>query len=133
MPWMVKPYSHTTVGWCENAFGILVSHFGVLLSTMEQRPRVKDIVFTCLVLHMLRTHQGTADRAQAPANDVAAQQNKQGVYVPNENYRNPSRIATHQREGLIQTHGGMGWAGGKDLRYVNRPPWGQKLASISPF
>ena len=44
----------------------------------------------CVVLHnMLRTHQGGADKAPNPANDVAALQNEQVVYVPNENYRNP--------------------------------------------
>ena len=61
----------------ENAFRILGSRFRVLLGTMEQRPRVvTDIVFTCVVLHnMLRTHQGGADRAPTPANDLAALQN----------------------------------------------------------
>ena len=61
----------------ENAFGILVSHFRILLGTMEQRPRVvRNIVFMYVVLHnMPRTHQGRADRAPTPANDVAAQQN----------------------------------------------------------
>ena len=47
---------------------------------------------------MLRTYQARADRAPTPGNDVAAQQNEQAVYVPNENYRNPSREAKHQRE-----------------------------------
>ena len=39
-----------------------------------------------------------ADRAPTPGNDVVAQQNEQAVYVPNENYRNPSREAKHQQE-----------------------------------
>ena len=67
---------------------------------MEQRPTVvKDIVFTCVVLHnMLRKHQGGADRAPTPANDVAALQNEHVVYAPNENYRNPLREAKHQLE-----------------------------------
>ena len=84
----------------ENAFGILVSHFNVLLGTIEQRPRiVRDIVITCVVLHnMLRTHQGGADRASTPGNDVAVEQNEQDVYVQNENYRNSSREAKQQRE-----------------------------------
>ena len=56
--------------------------------------RLPDIVFTCVVLHnMLRTHQGRVDRAITPANDVAALQNEQVVYVPNNNYRNPLREA----------------------------------------
>ena len=59
----------------ENAFGILVSQFRVLLGTMEQRPRfARDIVFMRVVLHtMMRTHQ-LGDRAPTPANDVAALQ-----------------------------------------------------------
>ena len=58
----------------ENVFGILVSIFRVLLGTREQRPEfVRDIVFTCVVLqNILRTHQGSADRAPNEANDVAA-------------------------------------------------------------
>ena len=56
-----------------------------------------NIVLTCVVLHnMLRTHQGRADKEPIPANDVAALQNEQVVYVPNENYRNYSREAKHQ-------------------------------------
>ena len=75
----------------EIAFGILVSQFRVLLGTMEQRTRViRDIMFMCVVLHnIMRIHQGGSDRASTPANDVKALQNKQVVYVPNENYRNP--------------------------------------------
>ena len=87
MPWMVKPYSRRQLTReerianyrisrgrrvVENTFRILVSWFRVLLGTMEQRQRVvKDIVFTCVVLHnMVRTHQGRADRAPTPGNDV---------------------------------------------------------------
>ena len=72
MPWMVKPYSRRQLTReerianyrisrgrrvVEKSFGILVSHCRVLLGTMVQRPRVvRDIVFTCVVLHnMLRT------------------------------------------------------------------------------
>ena len=115
MPWVVKPYSRRQptreeiIANCgiskgrrvvANAFGILVSRFRVLLGTMEQRPTVvKDIVFTCVVLHnMLRKNQGGADRAPTPANDVAALQNEHVVYAPNENYRNPSREDKHLLE-----------------------------------
>ena len=75
MPWLVKPYNRRQLTReerianyrisrgrrvVENAFGILVSRFRVLLMTMEQRPRVvRDIVLTCEALqNMLRSHQG---------------------------------------------------------------------------
>ena len=75
MPWMVKPFSRRRPTKedanyrisrgrmvVENAFGILLSRFWVLMGTMEQSPKVvNDVVFTCVVL--LRTHQGEADRA----------------------------------------------------------------------
>ena len=43
----------------KNSFGILVKSFRVLLTTMEQRPKVvRDIVLTCVVLHnMLRNYR----------------------------------------------------------------------------
>ena len=90
MPQVVKPYSQRQLTRedrranyrisrgrrvVKNTFGILVSHFRVLLGTMERRPRVvRDIVFTCAVLHnMMRTHKGGADRVPTPGNDGAFQ------------------------------------------------------------
>ena len=47
----------------KNSFGILVQRFRVLLTIMEQRPKVaRDIV--------LRGHQGRADRSPTPADDI---------------------------------------------------------------
>ena len=86
MPWLVKLYSTRLLTREErianymisrgrrvvkNALGILVGRFRVLLTTMEQRPKVeRDIVLICAVIHyMLRSHQGGADRPPTPADD----------------------------------------------------------------
>ena len=82
----------------ENSFGILVRRFRVLLTTMEQRPKVvRDIVLTCVVLYnMLRSHQWGADRPPTPADDIQAPQNDQGEQAQDENIRNPSKEDKHQ-------------------------------------
>ena len=77
----------------------------------------------CVLHNMLRTHQGGADRAPTTAYNVAVLQNKQVVCVPDDNYRNPSRegqTSTRTTETLLQSHGGIGWEGGQDLRCVNQ-------------
>ena len=73
--WLVNPYSGRQlsreerkasyrISWgrrlVENALGILVWRFRVLLCTKEQIPKfVSDTALTCVVLHnILRTHQG---------------------------------------------------------------------------
>ena len=92
MPWVVKPYNRRQLTRkekianyrisrgrriVENEFRILVSRFRVLLGTMQQRLKVvRDIGFTYMVLHnILSIHQGGADRAPTPANDVVALRN----------------------------------------------------------
>ena len=78
----------------ENAFGILVGRFRVLLTTMEQRPKVvREIVLTCLVLHnILRRHHGEADRPPTPADDIQPPQNDQGEKGQNEIHRGKPNI-----------------------------------------
>ena len=82
----------------ENSFGILVKRFRVLLTTMEQRPKVvRDMVLTCVILHnMLRSHQRGADRSPTPADNIQPPQADQGEQGHNRNFRNPSREAKHQ-------------------------------------
>ena len=86
MPWLVKPYRRQLTTEerianyrisrgrrvVENPFGILVSRFRVVLTTVEQRSKiVRDIVLTCVVLHnMLRRHQGGVERPPTPADDI---------------------------------------------------------------
>ena len=73
--------------------------FRALLTTIEQRPKVvRDIVLTCVVLYnMLRSHRGGGDGPPTQADDIGPQayQREQGH---NENFKNPSREAKHQRE-----------------------------------
>ena len=75
------------------------------------------------MLHnMLRKHQGGSGRAPTPKNSLAALQSEQVVYVPNDNYRNPSREAKNQSELLKDYFNHMvALAGqrGQDLRCVN--------------
>ena len=74
-------------------------------------------MFTHMVLHsMLRTHQGEADNKPTPATYVAAQQNEQAVYMPNENYRNPLRQAKHQQELLKDYFNHIGTLTGQEDR-----------------
>ena len=112
MPWMVKCYSRRQLTREERivnyrisrgrrvvdiAFEKLVRRFRLLLGTMAKAEGCQTHFFTCVVLHnMLRTHQGRPGRAPTPANDVVALQNKQVVYVPDDNYRSPSREVKHQ-------------------------------------
>ena len=120
----------------ENAFGILVGRFRVLLGTMQQRPKVvRDIVFTCVMLHnMLRSHQDGTGRALISANDVAALRNEQVVYVPDNRQESFEGGITSRgpTERLLQSCGHIGRAG-QDLRCVDQIPWGQKLEYLSHF
>ena len=133
MPWLVKPYSSRQLTReerianyrisrgrrvVENAFGILASRFRVLLTTMEQRPKVvRDIVLTCVVLHnMLRSHQGGPERPPTPADDIQSSQNDQGEQGQDENVRNPSREAKCQINLLKDYFNNLGALAGQENR-----------------
>ena len=45
-----------------------------------------------------KTCRGHTRAEPTPAHDVSALQKEQVVYVPNDNYRNPSRLAKHQQD-----------------------------------
>ena len=94
--WLVKPYSRGQLTREErvanyriprgrmvvrNAFGIQLERFRVMLTTMEQRPKVaRDIVITSVVLHnMLRSHQGGAYRPPTPAYEIQPPEADQGT------------------------------------------------------
>ena len=67
------------------------------------------------VTHMLRTYQGRAS-STTKANNVAALQNEQMVFVPDDNYRDPSKEAKHQQDLLKDYFNHLGAFSGPDDR-----------------
>ena len=92
---------------------------------MEQRPRVlRDIVFTCVVLHnSLGTQQGGAERTANTGKDAAAKTDRTGgVYAQwelQESFEG-GQTATRTTERLLQSCGGIGWEGGAQITFH---PW----------
>ena len=62
------------------------------------------------------TRQSGAERAPSPANYVAALQNEQVVYVPDDNYGNPSRETKHQPDLLKNYFNHVGALAGQEDR-----------------
>ena len=104
MPWLVKPYSRRQLTReerianyrisrgrrvVENSFGILVKRFSVLLTTMQQRPKVvRDIVLTCVVLHnMLRRQQTDHPHQLTTYNHHRQIRGNRDIIVPSETHR----------------------------------------------
>ena len=104
----------------ENAFGILVSRFRVMRTTIELPPAtVREVVLTCVVLHnILRSQYQGQPGGQQPGedddDDVPGDCGLIGGAAGGGQDRNPAREAKRQRDYL------------KD--YFNNP-----AALISPF
>ena len=59
---------------------------------------LSETLFQNMLHNILRTHKSRPELVSTPADDKAARQNDlcMCLYVPDENYRNPSREAEHQ-------------------------------------
>ena len=84
---------------------------------------------------MLRSHQGGADRSPTPADNIQPQQGDQGEQRHQENFRNPSRGAEHQRDLLKDCFNQVGALAGQEVRKSEvKKTEGEKIPSyISPF
>ena len=106
----------------ENAFGILVSRFGVMLTTIELPPEtVRDVVMTCVVLHnILRSQYQGQHGGQEPGDDedddVPGDCRLIGGAACGGPDRNPAREAKRQRDYLkdyFNNEGAVAWQDGR--------------------
>ena len=99
----------------ENAFGIMESRFGVLLTTMEQPPEtMREIVLTFGVLHnILRSEYNCQHGGQQTEDDeVVGDGQLVGGDGDGGHDRNPARKPEHQRDYLRDyfiNEGAVGW------------------------
>ena len=88
----------------ENAFGILVSRFRVMLNTIELPPEtVRDVVLASVILHnILRSQYQGQHGGQQPGDDddVPGDCRLIGGAADDERDRNPAREAKRQRDYL---------------------------------
>ena len=103
----------------ENAFGILVSRFRVMMTTIELPPEtVREVVFTCVVLHnMLRSqYQGQHGGQQTGDVEVPGDDHLIGGATDSGRNRNPAREAKRQRDYLkdyFNNEGAVAWQDGR--------------------
>ena len=98
----------------ENAFGILVLRFRVKLTTVELPPAtVREVVFTCVVLHNILRSQDDDDDDD---DDVPGDCRLIGGAAGGGPDRNPAREAKRQRDYLkdyFNNEGAVAWQDGR--------------------
>ena len=106
----------------ENAFGILVSRFRVMRTTIELPPEtVREVVFTCVVLHnILRSQYQGQHGGQEPGedgdDDVPGDCGLIGGAAGGGQDKNPAREAKRQRDYLknyFNNEGAVAWQDGR--------------------
>ena len=105
----------------ENAFGILVSRFRVMMTTIELPPEtVRDVVMTCVVLHNIRKSQYQGQHGgQQPGgddDDVLGDGRLIGGAADGGHDRNPAREAKRLRDYLkdyFNNEGAVAWQDGR--------------------
>ena len=100
----------------ENAFGILVSRFRVMMTTIELPPEtVRDVVMTCVVLHSILSQYQGQHGAQQPGgddDDVPGDGRLSGGAADGGRDRNPVREAKRLRDYLkdyFNNEGAVAW------------------------
>ena len=106
----------------ENAFGILVSRFRVMMTTIELPPEtVRDVVLTCVVLHnILRSQYQGQHGGQQPGDDdddeVPGDGHLIGGAADGGRNKNPAREAKRLRDYLkdyFNNEGAVAWQDGR--------------------
>ena len=102
----------------ENAFGILVSRFRVMLTTIELPPEtVRDVVMTCVVLHnILRSQYQGQEPGYDEDDDVPGDCRLIGGAAGGGPDRNLAREAKRQRDYLkdyFNNEGAVAWQDGR--------------------